>query len=134
VILLDTHALLWLAEDDAKLGRHARIAIQAEEARRTSAMTYWEVAMLSRKGRVGVAMPVRRSLDELLDVAGIKAVPVTAAIAADAGALPSPIHGDPADRIIIATARALGCPLVTSDRKILDYAAQGHLQAVDARR
>ena len=69
-----------------------------------------------------------------LTQAAIRLEPISPSIAIDAGQLPGGIHGDPADRIIIATSRHLGCPLLTTDRKILAYAAIGHLKAIDARR
>lgn len=135
MILLDTHVLLWLADGDPKLGGKALALIRvSEESLRVSAMSYWECAMLSRKGRLTFSKPVFEWLDEVLGNGGIEAVPVTPVIAADAGSLPDSIHGDPSDRIIMATARALGCPLATADGPILQYAAQGHLQAIDARR
>lgn len=135
MILLDIHVLLWLAGGDSKLGRRALALIAAsEESLRISAMSYWECAMLSRKGRLTFSKPVAHWLDEAIRKGGIEVVPVTPAIAADAGSLPDPIHSDPSDRIIMATARMLGCPLATSDGKILDYAESGHIQAIDARR
>ena len=70
----------------------------------------------------------------VLATQGYRLADLTTAIGADAGTLPGGIHGDPADRIIIATARAFGCPVLTADRKILAYATVGHLQAIDARR
>lgn len=89
--------------------------------------------MLAGKGRVTLGMEMDMWLVELLVRFRICDVPVTAAIAQAAGRLPPEIQGDPCDRIIMATARALDCPLVTADRKILAYAATGHVRAVDAR-
>ncbi len=63
----------------------------------------------------------------------VELVPISPNIAVEAGLLPHIIHGDPADRLMIATARALACPVLTPDRKLLSYAAEGHLQAIDAR-
>ena len=134
VILLDTHVLRWLADGDQKLGAQALEEIKGDRERRASVISYWEFGMLSAKGKLAFSQPVRQWLDALLRLTGTESVPVTAAIAANAGTLPGALHGDPADRILIATARAIGCPLATADRKILDYAGKGHVQAIDARR
>ena len=88
--------------------------------------------MLVRKGRVKFEVPIQEWADMILEN-GITLIGVSSEIAVDAGQLPHTIHGDPADRILVATARALRCPLLTADRKILSYAAAGHLQAIDAR-
>lgn len=89
--------------------------------------------MLVHKGRLDVGVSAREWANAVLRTDEVELAELTASIAADAGTLPEGIHGDPADRIIVATARSLGCPLLTKDRKILDYAAAGHLKAIDAR-
>ena len=135
MILLDTHVLFWLAEGNKRLGAKARQRIAVEiDAVYISAMSFWEIATLIEKQRMTPSMPLAQWREQLLGQSGIKVEPIDAVIASDAGALPGDIHGDPSDRIIIATARALGCPLLTVDRRILAYAAQGHVQAVDATR
>ena len=130
--LLDTQVVVWLAFADRRLGRAARAAIQADREGRVSTIVSWEVAMSVDKGRIGLA-PLSEWLEQTFVRSRLIEVPLTGAMARDAGSLPPPIHGDPCDRIMIATARALGCPLLTSDRKMLDYAALGHLKAIDAR-
>ena len=134
MILLDTHALIWLAAGTSDLGSKALRAIEEQPERRMSAMVAWELAMLVDKRRIALESPLDIWLDQAMRGFGIVEVPVTSAIGRDAGGLQGNIHGDPCDRIMIATARALGCPLVTSDRAILRYAANGHLKAIDARR
>ncbi|WP_375427755.1 type II toxin-antitoxin system VapC family toxin [uncultured Sphingomonas sp.] len=134
MILLDTHVLRWLADGDRRLGIQALEAIKGDRECRASAISYWELGMLGTKGKLVFSQPVAQWLDALLRHTGMKSVPVTAAIAADAGTLPGTLHGDPADRMLIATARAIGCPLATADRKILDYARAGHVLTIDARR
>ena len=89
--------------------------------------------MLVEKKRFLIAQPLQVWIDTALSQPGIGLAAVTPPIAVDAGLL-SGIHGDPADRILIATARALGCPLMTADERILAYAEKGHLKATDARR
>lgn len=136
MILLDTNILLWRIEADKRLSRQASRAIDKavdQNAACVSAMSLWEIAMLIRKQRIALGQPLREWSRIVFGPAGLRLVPVDEAIAIDAGELAG-IHGDPGDRVIIATARILACPLFTADRKILDYGAAGHLQAIDARR
>ena len=90
--------------------------------------------MLADKGKIALSRPVAAWFEAVLAAPGFSLAELTIGIGADAGSLPGNIHGDPADRLIIATARALGCPVLTADRAILAYAAAGHVQAIDARR
>lgn len=137
MIVLDTHVLVWMIEADPQLGRGAIIVIdkqRAENGAGITPITPWEVAMLIDKQRLALGRPVETWFDHVLATPGFVLLPLTVPIAIDAGMLPGDVHRDPADRIIIATARALACPLVTADHKILAYAAAGHVQAIDARR
>lgn len=136
MIVLDTHVLVWLIEADPRLGERSKQLIDAEQRGDGIAIapiTVWETAMQAGKGRIGLSWPVERWFNEVLALPGFRLASLTVAIGADAGCLPGGIHGDPGDRLIIATSRALNCPLLTADRKILDYAVAGHVRAVDAR-
>ena len=97
-------------------------------------MVQWEIAMLAGKGRLRFEIPVDVWLERARKALAYDEISVSGAIARDAGSLPGDVHGDPCDRIMIATARSLVCPLITTDRAILAYAAQGHVRAIDARR
>jgi PIN domain nuclease of toxin-antitoxin system len=135
MIVLDTHALIWLMDGDDQLGRLARDRI--EDARNAegvfvAAITPWEISMLVDKQRIHLAMAVDEWMDFVFKAEGIWIAPLEPAIGVDAGRLSGGIHGDPADRIVIATARAMGCPLLTSDRKILNYGKQGYVSVIDA--
>lgn len=134
VILLDTNAVIWTVNGDARLGRVARATIVESDDRRYSAMVQWEMAMLEGRGRLLFAPTLDQWIDRATVMLDLAEVAITGAIAKEAGSLRDGLHGDPCDRIMIATARMLGCPLVTSDEKILDYAVRGHLKAIDARR
>jgi PIN domain nuclease of toxin-antitoxin system len=135
MILLDTPVLLWLVGGSERLGARARKRIEADAGDiHLSAMSFWEIAMLADKRRIILAMPMTQWRERLLSLGSFKIASVDAEIASDAGALPGDIHGDPSDRIIIATARALACPIATTDRAILAYAKAGHVAAIDARR
>jgi PIN domain nuclease of toxin-antitoxin system len=137
MILLDTHVLIWAMEDRRNLGIAAADIIDEatfSDGAYVSAITCWEISMLVDKDRLGLRQGTRAWMEEVLAKPGLFLAPVESEIAIDAGQLPENPHGDPADRIIMATARALDCPLLTADQAILDYAAAGHLEAIDARR
>lgn len=136
VILLDTQALIWLIEGNPRLGDKARMIIERERIGREATIapiSVWEAAMLVDKGKITLSSAVRDWFQAVLAEPGFRLADLTVAMGADAGSLPGDIHGDPADRLIIATARALGCPVLTSDTLILHYAKAGHVQAIDAR-
>lgn len=90
----------------------------------------WEVGMLVSKGRLRLPEAPLAWFSRLLKRPGVQLAPMGTDILVAASFLPEPVHGDPADRIIIATARSLGLMIVTSDRAILAYAAQGHVLVV----
>lgn len=129
-MLLDTHALVWLRLGDPRLGPQARREVdqawQADDLA-VSAMSYWEAAMLAARGRIALPMDADAWRRENLGQ-GVIEIPVNGAIAVRAGLLPN-LHGDPADRIIMATALE-GHRLVTGDRRILDW--PGNLSRLDA--
>lgn len=132
MILLDTHALVWLAEGSRRLGVEARRltdAALAEERLAVSAISFWEVSMLQRKGRIELRQALGAWRAELLDL-GLCEVPVDGGIGIAAAALPV-FHPDPADRIIVATASLAAATLVTADHRILEWS--GALRTHDAR-
>ena len=131
-MLLDTHVLLWHERGDRKLGRRARGEIERswlEDNVAVSAISFWEVGMQLQKGRLGFYLDLDAWRLDLLDQ-GLIEVPVDGAIAARAGLLQD-IHGDPADRLIVATAQE-GHRLVTADRGILEWPGRlSRLRATD---
>lgn len=136
MILLDTNILVWFSLGGGELGRKSRTSIvqaQAEQRLFMSAISGWEVSMLVDKGRLDLGIDPLLWIKSLVE-AGIALAPVNPEICIDAGRLPGGIHGDPGDRLIIATARHLGCTLLASDRRVLDYGAAGHVRVGDARR
>jgi PIN domain nuclease of toxin-antitoxin system len=136
LILLDTQALVWFSQGDERLGVQAR-EIARQEATigeaAVSPISFWEVSMLTEKGRISLGMETLDWMEAILAQPGVRLEQLSPALAIDAGRLPGDIHGDPADRMIVATARHLVCPVLTTDQKILAYALQGHVQAIDAR-
>ena len=131
MILLDTHVALWLRAGDAKLGLRSRALIQQsweEDQVALSAMSFWEMAMLREKGRIGYPINVELWRDEQL-VQGLHEIPVDGEIGIRANSLVD-FHADPTDRIIVATALG-GHRLITADQHILAW--KGNLDRLDAR-
>lgn len=125
MIVLDTHALLWWATgDDAQLSPAAAQAIAAEMSGGqivVSSISAWELAMLVARDRIHLSMDVEAWLSVVGQIEAVRFVPVDNEIAVKSNALPGEFHKDPADRMIVATARKLAAPLVTADEKIRAY-------------
>ncbi len=120
--LLDTHIWLWWIKGDRRLGDGVRSALDAlgrEERPYLSAISLWEVAMLVERKRIDFTVPLPLWLRDATAPAVVETLPITADIAAETAAFPVPFHRDPADRIIVATSRILGVPLLTDDQAIL---------------
>jgi PIN domain nuclease of toxin-antitoxin system len=119
VILLDTHALVWLANEPAKLSRKATDAIRhasQEGGLGISAMTLWELAWLAAHGRLALTGTVEAFIERIASKTAIH--PITVKVAVLANQWPATYSQDPCDRLIGATALDLGCALVTKDRNI----------------
>ena len=125
MIVLDTHIWLWWVDGNARLKAEQRDRIQEHEGEaggiRISAISCWEVAKSVEQGTLTLSIPVREWLEQALAYPGVRLQELTPAIAVESTQLPSGFHKDPADQIIVATARLLDCPLITSDAKILAY-------------
>jgi PIN domain nuclease of toxin-antitoxin system len=131
VVLLDTCAMFFLANGDA-MAEPARQAIRqavADDGVLISAISAWEIGMIAAKGRMKFVPNAQRWLADFLERDGVGVAPLTIAAALDAGLLPS-FRGDPADRIMIATAQHLNVPIITRDGPILAYAKSGHVKAI----
>lgn len=132
-VVLDTHVVVWLDEGSPRLGPRARAAIErafrAEELA-VSAISFWEIAMLERKGRLELDLEPGEWRAELLRM-GVVEIPVSGRIGIHAASLER-FHGDPADRMIVATAKIAGAQLFTADERILDWAPKRSCR--DARR
>lgn len=132
MILADTNALIWFLREDDALGRTARRIIedaQADDTLVVSAFSFWEVALLIARRRLKTRSDPVEFRQRVLS-GGAMELPVTGAIGIAAVALDLP-HGDPADRIIVATALAHDATLLTADRRLLDWG--GRLKRHDAR-
>ena len=135
LVLLDTHAWVWLLGGSDRLGPKARKAIQRsleKDAVLVSAMSPWEIAMLVSKGRLVLDRDVGEWVQAALALPGVRLEPLSPQIAVASTRLPGSLHSDPADRIIAATARHLGATLITEDRLLLDYGSDRHLKTLKA--
>ena len=97
-----------------------------------AAISVWEVGMLEAKGRVRFAQPCLDWVRQALSAPGLRLLPLTPEIAVESSRLPGAIHADPADRMIVATARSLGGVLVSGDRQLLEYGAGGFVSTLSA--
>jgi PIN domain nuclease of toxin-antitoxin system len=120
VTVLDTHTLIWWRSAPTRLSEPARAAIEASRAVTVSAISCWEVEMLVSRGRIEIDRAAGAWLRKAL--ADVTVVDVTCEIARAAGAMGDGFPGDPADRLILATAQAAGGKLITADRALLAHA------------
>ena len=133
VLLLDTHVWLWLLSGEGNLKPSAVKAMEEAASHglvRVSIMSVWEVAMLEAKGRIRLSKDCRTWVDEALRAPGIALLPLSPEIAVESSRLPGTFHGDPADRILVATARREGAILLTRDERILAYGRTKHLSTM----
>ncbi len=122
MILLDTHALVWLSEGSQLLGENALTLIDSALKKNelfVASISFWEVAMLVEKNRLDMDLSVEAWRSNLMS-GGLKELVLTGCIAIESAQLPD-FHGDSADRIIVATAINSGATLCTADQKILDW-------------
>lgn len=134
-LLLDTHALVWSMNANPRLGTRAREAIRRayrEDRALISAITPWEIALLVSKGRLTLGKDALDWIRGALALPGVHLTPLEPEIAVASTRLPFAIHPDPADRILVATARYLGATLVTADAALLKLARKGNFRAMDA--
>ena len=137
-LLLDTHIWLWYVGNDARrfsprIQPHVEAAVQRGELL-ISAISVWEVAVLDASRRIELSQDVRTWAARALGFPGVRFKGLSPSIAIESTRLPGALHRDPADRILIATARLAGAALVTCDERILAYAKHGHLRVLDATR
>ena len=135
-LLLDTHCWIWaqLGLTDNLSGTALR-AIRSAESRgqlQVSVISIWEVGMLERKGRVTLPRSIGAWVQEALASPGISLAHLTAEIAIESVSLPGDLRGDPADRMIVATARTLGATLLTKDRRLIEYSRLRHVRVLAA--
>ena len=131
-ILLDTCALLWLANGDPMSPGSMEAVAEVERQKGgivVSPISAWEVGQLSARGRIVLPRHPLAWFEAALD-AGLSLAPMSPGVLVESSFLPGELLRDPADRIIVATARALGYRIMTRDQAILAFAAEGHAQAI----
>ena len=124
MIVIDTHVLVWWLTRAPGLSRKAERTLAAHGDPGqivVSAISLLEIATAVRRGRLELSIPLDQWLADINSLPEIRIEPVSADIAALAGSLAEPMHGDPADRLIVSTAFTLGVPLVTGDKKLQEY-------------
>jgi PIN domain nuclease of toxin-antitoxin system len=123
-----------MAGEPKRIGKATRRVLASAAVRgglRVSPISAWEVGMLVRKGRLELSMDCAQWVEMATGAPGFGIAALTADIAAGSAFLPGEFAGDPADRMLVATARAHQMAIVTADRAILRYAKQGHVLAHD---
>ena len=122
-LLLDTHVVHWWSAEPARLSTAASEAIESADVLAVAAVTWFELARLAANGRVVITVPLRSWLDRLAE--HVVTLPIDPAIAAASVALPNSFRGDPADRLIYATAITRGLRLVTKDGRLRGHPSPG---------
>ncbi|MGO9229196.1 MAG: type II toxin-antitoxin system VapC family toxin [Bryobacteraceae bacterium] len=124
MILLDTHIWVWWASQPDRLHPAHRELLEAgaDRAFGVSIISCWEIAKLVEYGRLKLDRSVGSWIDNALAEPGVSLLHLTPQIVVESTQLPQPFHSDPADQLLVATARVLQCPLMTEDSKITAYA------------
>jgi PIN domain nuclease of toxin-antitoxin system len=136
-VLLDTCAVIWLANGDplAQPALDAIVSAGLAGQVLVSPVSAWEVGLLSRvrpgrEAAIQFLPDAKTWFARLMAMPGIRTATLTPEIAIDSAYLPGDLHGDPGDRLLIATARHLGAPIVTRDRRIISYAETGCVRVI----
>ena len=125
MLVIDTHVLVWFVNGSKELNTTAKKAIEAAIVKEgeiiISSISAWEISMLIEKKRLVLSMDIEDWLKQVEQIEGFRFMPVDNEIGYKSTMLPGEFHKDTADRMIVATARKLGAPLVTADEKIREY-------------
>jgi PIN domain nuclease of toxin-antitoxin system len=131
-LVLDTHVWIWLMNGDVKLSARFRKDIEKSKEKENiflSAISLWEFGMLAEKKRIEVEMDPLDWIEQALFLSSIHIAPISPSIACQSCRLLENLHADPADRLIVATAREYNAVLVSCDTKLLEY-GKGHFVTV----
>lgn len=123
MIIIDTHIWIWWVHGSEKITKTQAEIIKLNESDviGVCAISCWEIAKLVEQERIDLYCPLKNWFEQALSYPGIQLFELTPDIAIESTQLPGKFHKDPADQIIVATARVHGCKLVTSDTKIIKY-------------
>lgn len=123
-LLLDTHVWIWLMLGDEQLNLSFRHVVEQNKEKElifVSAISVWELGMLVERKRIQLEIDCLDWIEQAFESSNVNLIPLTPRIAIQSTRLPETPHGDPADRILIATAHEYNAVLITHDQKILDY-------------
>ncbi|MBI2315733.1 MAG: type II toxin-antitoxin system VapC family toxin [Betaproteobacteria bacterium] len=135
-LLFDTHVWIWLAYGEpGRIKPRTMRAVEDAGSRRAiriSVVSVWEIALLESRGRLELPIPVAEWIRRALDRPDFELVGLEPEIAIESCNLPGEFHADPADRILVASARLKNAIIVTRDQRILKYGKQGHVKTMAA--
>lgn len=135
MLILDTHVWIWLINGDPSIKKAGFLPAinkaEKEKSIKIPAICLWEVSMLCAKERLTFKENTLDWINKALAAPGIGLYPLTPEISYESSNLPGNFHGDPADRMIVATARILDGTLLTFDEKILNYAREGYVKVIE---
>ena len=132
-ILLDTHTWIWLVNGTTELSTEAITLIDRAGSKGRvfiSVISTWELSMLVAKNRITLTKPINKWVEDSLNQSGVNLALLTPEIAIESSFLPGQFHGDPADRVIVATARIESLILLTRDTKIINYGKDSYLSCL----
>lgn len=132
-LTLDTHILIWYTEGIKLTTAQVNLIDQArsQSLLYISAISLWEIAMLAQKDKIAFAISLDEWIENVLSTPGLNLIDLNVPILVESCNLPNFEHKDPADRLIISSARSINSRLMTFDQKITDYAANGYLKIVN---
>ena len=130
-VLLDTHVWIWAQLEPERLGPATKsLLLKPESQLHVATISTLELARLAKFGHVELGLPVGKWIERAIELLGAESLPLTHDIAVESYSLPEPFHRDPADRILVATARKHALQLVTADERILQYPHVATLEAL----
>lgn len=132
-LVLDTHILLWILLEPEEISKTIKQKITVAQNNNKlviSTISLWEIAMLNHKKRINIYEPIKNFLESITAIEGLIVKDISPEIAAESTLLTDGFHGDPADRIIVATTKILGATLLTRDQKILSFAKDGYIKCL----
>lgn len=132
-IILDTHAWLWILSGEKKISQKCAEFVQKKRDFNElylSDISLWEVSMLAKKGRITLGQPTLNWLKHAIKNSAVQLIHITPEISVESTELPGNFHGDPADRLIVSTARILNLTIITRDEKILEYSSENRVHAL----
>jgi PIN domain nuclease of toxin-antitoxin system len=138
MLILNTHSWIWAINGDRKIQKsgflnHIQNSVQ-NNSLIISSISLWEVAMLISKGRIILTENTIDWMNNASSAPGLSVHPITSEIAYESTVLPDSFHGDPADRLIVATARVLNATLLTFDQEIIKYAKRGYVNIINPKK